>query len=114
MKIAIPITKEQVVSAHFALCDMFAIFHIGHDELQDKNFCIPPPHKPGSLPRWLREKGVDVVIAVGIGQKAIDLVEKYRIEVIYGVESIGPDELIEHYIAGTLDSGSNICDRIQP
>ena len=62
----------------------------------------------------MREKGDDVVIAVGIGQQAIDFLEKDRIEVIYGVESMSPDELIEQYIAGTLESGRNICDRIQP
>ena len=100
--------------AHFALCDMFAIFHIENDEPQHKDFCIPPPHRPGSLPRWLIEKGVDVVIAAGIGQNAIDLLEKERIEVIYGVESMDSDELIEQHIAGTLVSGSNICDRIRP
>ena len=114
MKIAIPITEEQVVSAHLALCDMFAIFHIENDEPRHRDFCVAPPHKPGSLPRWLIEKGVDVVIAVGIGQQAIDFLEKDRIEVIYGVESMDPDELIEQYIAGTLVSGSNICARIRP
>jgi len=112
LKIVIPIIKEHVVSAHLALCDMFVIFHIENNELQHKDYCIPPPYKPGSLPRWLKEKGADVVIAVGIGQKAIGFLEKERIEVIYGVESMDPDELIEQYIAGTLVSGSNICDRI--
>lgn len=54
-----------------------------------------------------------MVIAVVIGQQAIALLEKDGIEVICGVESMAPDELIEQYIAGTLESGSNICDRIQ-
>jgi predicted Fe-Mo cluster-binding NifX family protein len=114
MKIAIPITEEQVLSAHFALCDMFAIFHVENGELKHKDYFNPPPHRPGSIPRWLKEKAVDVVIAAGIGQKAIDFFEKERIEVIYGVESNAPEELISQYIAGTLNSGSNICDRISP
>ncbi len=113
MKIAIPLVEEEVISAHFALCELFAIFDVEHNELQHKELCIPPPHEPGSLPRWLtKEKAVDVVIALGIGQKAIDFLAKERVEVVYGVESNTPEELIEQYIAGVLDSGNNICDRI--
>ena len=115
MKIAIPVVEEEVVSAHFALCELFAIYDVENNELQHKELCIPPPHKPGSLPRWLaKEKAVDVVITAGIGQRAIDFFEKEGVEVVYGVESNTSEQLIEQYIAGMLDLGNNICDRICP
>jgi predicted Fe-Mo cluster-binding NifX family protein len=32
-----------------------------------------PEHQPGLLPLWLKERGVNVVIAGGIGSRAMDL-----------------------------------------
>ena len=34
---------------------------------------VPPPHEPGVLPGWLHHLGADVIIAGGMGQRAISL-----------------------------------------
>ena len=110
MKFAIPLIEERMLSAHFALCDMFAFYIVEENEIKDREIGIPPHCNPGSIPKWLQQREVGVVFAAGIGQKAIQLLEEEGIEVICGVESVDSEELIKRYLAGDLKSGKNTCD----
>ena len=69
----------------------------------------PPPHEPGVLPRWLREQGTEVVIAVGIGVRAQELLESGGIRVIAGVVPAPPEELVTGFLQGNLELGDNAC-----
>ena len=66
MKIAIPLT-ENVLCAHFGLCEQFGIYVIEDNKIVETRLLVPPPHQPGVLPKWLQEQGVDVIIASGMG-----------------------------------------------
>ena len=52
-----------------------------------------PKHEPGAFPRWLHSLGVQVVIAGGIGQRALVLFAQQGINVVAGL----PDEPAENW-----------------
>ena len=72
MRFAIPLANGKL-TAHFGHCQMFALIEVAENEIMDKQILIPPPHEPGVLPSWLHHLGADVIIAGGMGQRAISL-----------------------------------------
>ena len=72
MKIAIASTNKEV-AGHFGHCEGFEIFEIENNSITKEYFIANPGHKPGFLPVFLKENGVDIIIAGGIGGGAIDL-----------------------------------------
>ena len=111
MRIAIPITNGRL-SSHFGHCEQFTIFNVEADTKNIKNqqTLIPPPHEPGLLPSWLSEQGVDLVISGGMGRRAQQLFKQSNIDVVIGAPDNTPQELVEQYLIGQLQSGQNICD----
>ena len=109
MKFAIPLAQG-VLCAHFGHSEHFAIVDTEDGQIKSKELLIPPPHEPGVLPRWLGELGVDVVIAGGMGRRALDLFSQNGIQVTIGAPSSPPEALVEQYLQGALITGQNICD----
>jgi predicted Fe-Mo cluster-binding NifX family protein len=70
----------------------------------------PPPHEPGVLPRWLAEKGANVIIAGGMGARAQSLFTENGIKVVVGAQPGDPEEIVKTYLDGKLTVGQNICD----
>jgi predicted Fe-Mo cluster-binding NifX family protein len=113
MKIALPIAGEQLCT-HFGHCERFYFFDIdpGTKEVIRKEAITAPPHQPGLLPRLLGEKGVDVVIAGGMGARAQDMFSQRGIKVVVGASPAdgNPEEIVKLYLSGSLRTGENICD----
>ena len=109
MKIAIPVAEGRL-TAHFGHAAQFAIVHVENQEIKEKELLTPPPHEPGVLPGWLHELGVEVIIAGGMGQRAISLFGENSIKVIPGAPSLTPEELVQQYLTNTLVAGDNVCD----
>jgi ATP-binding protein involved in chromosome partitioning len=68
-----------------------------------------PPHQPGLFPRWLREQGVQVVLAGGIGHQALNLFAEQGIT----VRAAQPDALVEvataAFLTGCLTQAPTAC-----
>jgi predicted Fe-Mo cluster-binding NifX family protein len=111
MRIAIPLTGEQM-SAHFGHCQTFALIDVDTDDraIVTREDVPAPPHEPGLLPAWLAERGAEMIIAGGMGQRAQDLFAGQGIEVMVGVPAATPERLVEDYLAGDLRGGANTCD----
>jgi predicted Fe-Mo cluster-binding NifX family protein len=62
------------------------------------------------LPNWLHEFGTDVIIAGGMGQRAVNLFVEKGIKVITGAPELEPEALVTDYLGNTLMAGVNICD----
>lgn len=111
MKIAIPVVQGNL-SAHFGHCEEFALIDV--DEKQKKIIqkqSIPSPeHQPGLLPKWLHEKGANVIIAGGMGSRAQGLFAENGIKVVCGALSENPDKIVMDYLNGKLVTGANVCD----
>jgi len=111
MKYAIPLDGGSL-SAHFGHCEKFAIFEVDQkkQEITGREFLTPPAHEPGVLPGWLAEKGVNTVIAGGMGSRAQMLFKQNNITVIAGVTESDPEQAVIKHINNELKSGENICD----
>ncbi|MGD8992953.1 MAG: NifB/NifX family molybdenum-iron cluster-binding protein [Desulfobacterales bacterium] len=109
MRFAIPLANGKL-TAHFGHCQMFALIEVAENEITDKQLLIPPPHEPGILPSWLHQKGADVIIAGGMGQRAISLFSEKGIKVITGAPELEPEALVTNYLDNTLMTGANVCD----
>jgi predicted Fe-Mo cluster-binding NifX family protein len=99
-----------VLCAHFGHSEKFAIVDTENGRVKSKEFHTPPPHEPGVLPRWLHELGVNVIIAGGMGRRALDLFRENGIKVIVGAPGDEPESLVQTYFKGTLVTGDNLCD----
>lgn len=110
MKIAIPTANGQLCP-HFGHCEEFALIEVDADSKQILNTQTvkAPEHEPGLLPAWLNEKGVNVVIAGGMGGRAQALFAQNGIEVCVGVPIAELSEIVENYLDGTLETGENVC-----
>ncbi|MFC1782961.1 NifB/NifX family molybdenum-iron cluster-binding protein [Planctomycetota bacterium] len=111
MKIAIPLTEGKMCM-HFGHCEEFALVEVDltSKEILTTDKLQPPPHEPGVLPRWLHKQGAEVIIAGGMGQRALQLFAQNNIEVVVGAPTHTPDELVTAYLDGTLKTGQNVCD----
>jgi Mrp family chromosome partitioning ATPase/predicted Fe-Mo cluster-binding NifX family protein len=111
MKIAIPMADGKLTN-HFGHCESFALVDVDSAEkkILKREDIIPPPHEPGLLPPWLAERGVNLVIAGGMGQRAQGLFAEQGIQVFVGAPADTPEILVGHYLSGTLQTGVNACD----
>jgi Mrp family chromosome partitioning ATPase/predicted Fe-Mo cluster-binding NifX family protein len=110
MKFAVP-THEGKLCTHFGHCEAFALIDAdGAGKVVNEIYVNPPPHEPGLLPEWLSQKGVNCVIAGGMGSRAQQLFSQKGIKVITGAMGESPKEIVEHYLQGTLQTGANTCD----
>jgi predicted Fe-Mo cluster-binding NifX family protein len=109
MKFAIPLAEGKL-TAHFGHCQEFALIEVVDNEIKNKETLIPPPHEPGVLPRWLHEIGTDVIIAGGMGARALDLFAQNGIKVVTGAPASTPEDLVKSYLDNTLEAGANVCD----
>jgi predicted Fe-Mo cluster-binding NifX family protein len=97
---------------HFGHCEQFALLEVDREKgtILQKTLHQAPPHEPGALPAWLRELGADVIIAGGMGSRAQQLFGQSGIQVIVGAPSDSAEDLAAAYLAGTLETGANVCD----
>ncbi|MGB4503591.1 MAG: NifB/NifX family molybdenum-iron cluster-binding protein [Syntrophaceticus sp.] len=108
MKVAVP-SEGTDICAHFGHCESFTIVEMEDGKVINKQTLEAPPHEPGLLPRLLAEKGVNVVIAGGMGSRAQQLFAQQDIKVITGASG-SIDDALAAFIQGNLKTGPNACD----
>ena len=111
MRIAIP-TIDGALCQHFGHCRQFAVVEVNPETrlISESRMLTPPQHEPGVLPAWLSQMGCDLIIAGGMGGRAIELFRQSGVEVVIGATPGKPEEIVLAYVNGTLDSGANSCD----
>ena len=109
MRIAMPVSGGQL-SLHFGHAPEFAVIDVINGEITSVHYLSPPLHEPGSLPGWMHELQVDVIICGGMGMRAQQFFHQYGIQVVIGAPSLPVEEIARQYLAGRLETGENICD----
>ena len=111
MRIAIPVSDDRL-DPHFGHCRFFSLVDVDHagKSILKAATVAAPPHEPGVLPAWLAQQGTDLVLAGGMGSRAIQLFRDQGVEVIVGVPPLAPQALVESWLAGEIGEGSNACD----
>jgi len=107
LKIAIS-TDGDFVSEHFGRCPSFTFIETDAGKLTSRTTIENPGHHPGFLPQFLHEHGVHVIVAGGMGQRALMLFAQAGIKAILGVS--GPlEDVIQRLLSGTLKGGESLC-----
>jgi ATP-binding protein involved in chromosome partitioning len=111
MRIAIPLADGRL-SMHFGHCERFVLIDVdpATRAIQKKEELPAPEHEPGLLPRWLAERGAELIIAGGMGGRAQGLFTQNGIQVVVGAPAEAPETLVAAYLDGSLRSGENFCD----
>lgn len=107
MKVAIS-TDNGFVSAHFGRCPEFTIVDIKDGKVEKKETVQNPGHQPGFIPQFLHEKGVNCIIAGGMGMRATGFFNEFGIQAIVGISGEVSD-VIEKLLKGTLKGGESLC-----
>ena len=110
MKYAVPVAGG-ALSPHFGHCEQFAFFDVDEQkQIIHKELIPSPEHQPGLLPVWLAERGATVVIAGGMGPRAIELLQQNGIDVVLGAVETEPEKAVLSHLSGNLATAENICD----
>lgn len=71
LKIAVA-SDHGIVTQHFGHCQEFVVFEAKNNQItKTETLPNPPGHKPGFLPNFLAEQGVNVIISGGMGGAAV-------------------------------------------
>jgi len=107
LKVAIS-TDNDYVSAHFGRCPSFTIIDIQDGKVANQEELENPGHQPGLIPKFLNEKGVQCIIAGGMGMRATGFFQEYGIETIVGIQGLISD-IVKKLEEGTLQGGESLC-----
>ncbi len=107
MRIAIS-TDGDSVSGHFGRCPSFTIVDIKDGRVAHKKVIENPGHQPGYIPQFLHERGVECIVAGGMGMRAQGFFVEADIQTILGVSGKISD-VVEELKKGTLKGGESIC-----
>lgn len=107
MKIAVASEIDQV-AGHFGHCESFNIYYEENGKIIKEECVENPGHRPGFLPNFLNDMGVNVIISGGMGGGAIDIFNEKNIEVVIGIQGKAKD-VAELYLKGELESTGSVC-----
>lgn len=115
MKIAIPVENRRL-HGHFGGCRQFALVEVDVEQklVLRTEIVSAPEHQPGLFPRWLRERGVQVVIAGGIGCRALAIFSHHGITVRAGRANAAIEPLLAAYLSGQLTTTPDGCNHHDP
>lgn len=110
IRLAIPVANGRL-HGHFGGCREFALVEAdaAARTVLDQQVVPAPPHQPGLFPLWLREQGVTVVIAGGIGRRALEAFNDYGITVRAGQADTLVTTLVEAFLNGQLTTSPEGC-----
>ena len=103
-------TDNGQVSAHFGRCPEFTLIEIDENEgiIRNTKVVSNPGHQMGLIPKFLDEQGASVIIAGGMGHRAVGFFNQYGIRAIVGV--VGSiDNTVQKILNGTLQGGESLC-----
>jgi len=92
------------VSAHFGRCPTYTVAEVRDGKVVGNEVVVNPHyanHVPGAVPRFLADLKADVVLAGGMGPRAIDHFRQYGIDVATGMSGkIG--DAVDSWLRGEL------------
>ncbi len=109
-RIAIPLNGGQF-SSHFGGADAFFFVDADPDsgKILKTEVHEAPPHEQGAFPRWVRSHGATVVLAGGMGPRAVQMFESFGVRVVTGVAGGEPQAIAGAFISGTLETSGEQC-----
>jgi len=113
MKIAIPIQSNKKIGDHFGHCESYNVFTVSESneiiEVQNLKSAEGCGCK-SDIAQVLALQGVTVMLAGGIGNGAINVLNNAGIKVIRGCSG-DAEEVVKQYIAGSIVDGGISCSQ---
>lgn len=108
MRVAIA-TDADMVAPHFGRCDAYTIVDIENGDSKQPTRIPNPGHEPGFLPGYLAERGVNCIVAGGMGPRAKMLFDAQQIQTVVGVSGT-IQETVAALARGQLRGGESTCE----
>lgn len=113
MKIAVPVTADNLIDGHFGHCEAYSVFTITEkNEISGKKN-VKSPEGCGcksEIASVLAADGVSLMLAGGIGGGAINVLNNNGIEVIRGCSG-DATEVVKLYLSGQVKDGGSSCQQ---
>lgn len=113
MRIAVP-TIDGVFSEHFGRSNGVWLCEVENGQPQQMRQLPRPTARPvggcESLPLWLRELGVNMVLAGGISDVAVQNLQRLGMEVSAGFRGTEPAQVAAAFLADPEHRGKSTCD----
>ncbi|NBK99733.1 MAG: dinitrogenase iron-molybdenum cofactor [Erysipelotrichia bacterium] len=107
MKIAVAGLGKNVAE-HFGHCESFFVYEVEDNAIINAETVQNPGHRPGFLPNFLADLGVNVIIGGGMGGGAIEIFEERGVKVVTGASG-DAFEAAQKYVIGALKSTGAVC-----
>ena len=101
---------DSVVSPHFGRCPYYVLVDLDGREVSQVSAVENPHyghHQPGQVPGFINSQGADVMLAGGMGRRAIGFFQQYGIQAVTGATGTVRHAL-EQYLGGALQ-GAEPC-----
>ncbi len=101
---------DSVVSPHFGRCPYYVLVDLDGREVSRVSAVENPyygHHQPGQVPDFIQSQGADVMLAGGMGRRAIGFFQQYGIQAVTGASGTVRHAL-EQYLGGVLQ-GAEPC-----
>lgn len=104
---------EAVLSHHFGRCPYYVLVDIDDEEIKgvraEQNPFYESHGQPGEVPNFIKNLGAQVMIAGGMGPKAIGFFEQFGIHAITGASGM-VGEVIKAYMSGQIEGAKPCSD----
>lgn len=104
---------EALLSEHFGRCPFYILVDVDNGTIKDVKAIESPFYgshgEPGEVPEFIKKIGARVIIAGGMGPKAIRFFEQYGIQVVTGVSGT-VREVVQRYLDGEIEGASPCTD----
>jgi len=100
------------LSAHFGRCPYYTMVDVEEDKVMDTTVIDNPyftNHVPGAVPQFIKEQGAQVMIAGGMGPRALELFNQFDIEAITTAIQGSLADILNAYLRGEI-SGATGCE----
>jgi len=99
---------EAEISGHFGRCPYYAILEVQEGKVKEPVRVIANPYfgshgEPGQIPLFLKEQGIEVIIAGGMGPRAVGFFNQYGIKAVTRASG-KVEEIIDSFLKGELES----------
>ncbi|MEW5959081.1 MAG: NifB/NifX family molybdenum-iron cluster-binding protein [Chloroflexota bacterium] len=99
---------SSAVSDHFGRCAYFTLAEIEDNQIKSVQAIANPHahnHGPGQIPAFIKEQGATVMLAGGMGHRAVGFFEQFGIDVATGATGT-VQQAIQAYLTGKLRGAS--------
>ena len=100
------------VTEHFGHCVNFLIYDVENGRIVNEESIPNPGHKPGFLPNFLADRGVNIIISGGMGGGAVDIFNERNVEVVVGASG-DAKTAVQNYLNGELQTTGSVCHEHQ-